>query len=89
MVKATYCSVKESFSKYLKMAHEGQEIVITKRGKPWARLMPMPPLEKPQKPKKAKKLDWSKVFERTRENFKGRKVEAVKTLLEMRDEERW
>jgi len=42
-----------------------------------------------EKPKKAKKLDWNKVFERTEEIFKGRKIDAVKTLLEMRDEERW
>ena len=86
MVKATSRSVHHAFSKYLTLAHEGQAIVITKRGKPWAILNPMPVPEKPQKPKK---LDWNKVFERTRENFKGRKVEAVKALLQMRDEERW
>jgi antitoxin (DNA-binding transcriptional repressor) of toxin-antitoxin stability system len=82
MVKATSRSVHHAFSKYLDLAHEGQQIVITKRGKPWAKLEPI-------KNEKPGKLDWEKVFQRTRENFKGRKVEAVKTLLKMRDEERW
>ena len=86
MVKATSRSVHHAFSKYLDQAHDGEQIVITKRGKPWATLNPLPA---PAPPKKAKKLDWNKVFERTRENFKGRQVEAVKALLEMRDEERW
>ena len=83
MVKATSRSVHHAFSRFLGLAHEGQQIVITKRGKPWARLMPIPPQEK------SRKVDWAPVFERTRKLFKGRKVEAVKALLEMRDEERW
>ena len=83
MVKATSRSVQHAFSKYLNQAHEGGEIVITKRGKPWARLMPIP-MEQT-----GRKVDWAPVFERTRKLFKGRTVEAVKTLLEMRDEERW
>jgi len=83
MVKATSRSVQHAFSKYLNQAHQGREIVITKRGKPWARLMPITPEET------ERKVDWAPVFERTRKLFKGRKVEAVKTLLEMRDEERW
>ena len=82
MVKATSRSVHHAFSKYLDMAHEGQQIVITKRGKPWAKLEPI-------QGEKPKKLDWNKVFERTRANFKGRKVDAVKALLKMREEERW
>lgn len=86
MVKATSRSVHHAFSKYLTMAHEGQEIVITKRGKPWATLTPIP---QPEKPKKPKKLDWNKVFQRTHENFKGRKVDAVKAYLKMREEARW
>ncbi len=83
MVKATSRSVHHAFSKYLTMAHEGQQIVITKRGKPWARLTPIPPSEKPRK------VDWAPVFERTRKLFKGRKVEAVKAYLKMREEARW
>ena len=82
MVKATSRSVHHAFSKYLDQAHAGQQIVITKRGKPWACLMPI-------KSDTPKKLDWNKVFDRTNENFKGRKVEAVKALLKLREEERW
>ncbi len=85
MIKATSRSVHHAFSKFLDQAHEGQQIVITKRGKPWAKLVPIPQPE----PEKPRKLDWNKVFERTHENFKGRKVEAVKALLKMRDEARW
>ncbi len=83
MVKATSRTVHHAFSKYLDMAHEGQQILITKHGKPWARLEPLPP------PAKPRKVDWEPIFERTRKLFKGRKVEAVKALLKMRDEERW
>ena len=86
MVTASSRSVHHAFSKYLTLAHEGQQIVITKRGKPWATLTPV---AAPGKAKKPKKLDWNKVFERTRENFKGRKVEAVKAYLQLREEARW
>jgi prevent-host-death family protein len=82
MVKASSRTVHHAFAKYLDQAHAGQSIVITKRGKPWATLEPI-------KTAKPKKLDWNKVFERTRENFKGKKVDAVKALLKMREEERW
>ena len=82
MVKATSRSVHHAFSRYLDLAHGGQQIVITKRGKPWAKLEPI-------KGEKPGKLDWEMVFQRTRENFKGRTVEAVNTLLKLREEERW
>jgi len=82
MVKATSRSVHHAFSKYLDLAHQGQQIVITKRGKPWAKLEPI-------ESKKPKKLDWNKVFQRTHENFKGRQVEAVNAYLKMREEARW
>ena len=86
MVKATVRTLHHDLAKYLDLAHEGQQIVITKRGKPWATIKPPP---SPEKPKKNKKLDWNKVFERTRENFKGRKVDAVQAYLKMREEARW
>jgi prevent-host-death family protein len=86
MIKVSARTAHHAFSKYLDLAHEGQEIVITKRGKPWATIGSAPAEARPNKPKK---LDWNKVFERTHEIFKGRKVDAVKTLLELRDEERW
>ncbi len=86
MVKVTSRSMHAAFSKYLDLAHAGQQIVITKRGKPWAALQPV---VSSKMEKRSRKVDWDKVFERTRKNFKGRTVEAVKTLLEMRDEERW
>jgi prevent-host-death family protein len=83
MVKATSRSVQHAFSKYLNQAHDGREIVITKRGKPWARLMPIPPEDS------ERKVDWGPVFERAREASGGRTYEAVKELLKMREEERW
>jgi prevent-host-death family protein len=83
MVKTTARSFHHDLAMYLDMAHQGQRIVITKRGKPWATLEPIPPSDKPRK------VNWEPVFERTRKLFKGRKVDAVKALLEMRDEERW
>lgn len=86
MVHATSRSVQHAFSKFLDRAHQGEQIIITKRGKPWATLTP---LSRSKSAKKPKKLDWNKVFERTKENFKGRQVEAVEALLKMREEARW
>jgi antitoxin (DNA-binding transcriptional repressor) of toxin-antitoxin stability system len=82
MVKATSRSVHHAFSKYLDLAHEGQQIVITKRGKPWARLSPLA-AEIP------KHVVWPDFIKRTRAIFKGRKINAVAELLKMREEERW
>ncbi len=84
MVKVSARAAHHAFAKYLDMAHQGQRIVVTKRGKPWAVLEPIA-----APAGKKKKVDWMPVFERTHKLFKGRKVEAVKALLEMRDEERW
>ena len=85
MMKTTTRELQHDLANFLEQAHEGQEIVVTKRGKPWARIVPMAA----EKPKKRKKLDWSKVFERTEENFKGRTVDAVSSYLKMREEARW
>ncbi len=34
---------KTNFSKLLEQAHAGQEIILAKAGKPYARLVPLPP----------------------------------------------
>jgi len=34
---------KTHFSRLLELAHAGQEIVVAKAGKPYARLVPLPP----------------------------------------------
>jgi len=34
---------KTHFSRLLEQAHAGQEIILAKAGKPYARLMPLPP----------------------------------------------
>ena len=34
---------KAQFSKLLEQAHAGQEIILTKAGKPYARMMPLAP----------------------------------------------
>ena len=86
VIKASSRTFHHDVAKYLDMAHSGESIVITKRGKVWATLSHTPATEQPKKPKK---LDWKKVFERTHENFKGRKVKAVEALLKMRAEARW
>jgi prevent-host-death family protein len=85
MVQATSRTVHHAFSKYLNMAHEGEEIVITKRGKPWATLTPMAK----KKAKKPRKVDWGPVFERAKIASGGRTYDAVNALLKMREEERW
>jgi prevent-host-death family protein len=83
MVKATSRSVQHAFSKFLDQAHEGQEIIITKRGKLWARLTPIPPEGKPRK------VVWPDIEKRAGAASKGRTFKAVEALLKMREEERW
>ena len=82
MVKATSRSVHHAFSKYLDLAHAGQQVLITKRGKPWATLEPIAA-------KIPKRVVWPDFVKRTRAIFKGRKINAVAELLRMREEERW
>ncbi len=83
MVKATSRSVHHAFSKYLDMAHAGQQIVITKRGKPWATLEPI------QSKTNARKVVWPDILKRARGASGGRTFKAVEALLKMREEERW
>jgi prevent-host-death family protein len=82
MVRTTTRELQHGLAKYLDMAHEGQPIVITKRGKPWARLSPLA-AEIP------KHIVWPDFTKRTRAIFKGRKINAVAQFLKMREEERW
>ncbi len=82
MVKATSRSVHHAFSKFLDQAHEGQEIVITKRGKPWAKLTPIPAK------KTERKVVWPDIVKRAQAISGGKKVEAVKSYLQLREEER-
>jgi prevent-host-death family protein len=41
---------KTHFSKLLERAHTGQEIILAKAGKPYARLMPLPPVVRQRLP---------------------------------------
>lgn len=41
---------KTHFSKLLEQAHAGQEIILAKAGKPYARLMPLAPPTSPRRP---------------------------------------
>ncbi|MFZ2124760.1 MAG: type II toxin-antitoxin system prevent-host-death family antitoxin [Rhodoferax sp.] len=41
---------KTHFSKLLELAHTGQEIILAKAGKPYARLMPLAPVESKRRP---------------------------------------
>jgi len=51
MVKASSRTVHHAFAKYLDLAHSGQKVVITKRGKAWATLAPVKRTPK-------RELDW-------------------------------
>ena len=82
MVKATSRSVHHAFSRFLDLAHEGQQVIITKRGRPWARLVPVPE-------ESSREVAWPDVAKRARAVSGGRKTGAVKALLQMREEERW
>jgi prevent-host-death family protein len=71
-----------AFSKYLDMAHEGQEVVVTKRGKPWATLKPIAAT-------KQRKVVWPDIVKRASEASGGRTFNAVAAYLKIREEEPW
>jgi prevent-host-death family protein len=54
---------KTNFSKLLELAHAGQEIILSKAGKPYARLMPLAPTPQARKPGRLPEIDTSKFFE--------------------------
>jgi prevent-host-death family protein len=81
MVKATSRTVHHEFKKYLDMAHAGQSVVITKRGKPWATLKPV----RMAKPKPKKKLDWGRVFRETEKIYGGKKLKVIESMLRERE----
>ena len=41
---------KTHFSKLLEQAHQGEEIIVAKAGKPYARLMPLADAPRPRRP---------------------------------------
>jgi prevent-host-death family protein len=54
---------KTQFSKLLEQAHAGQEIILAKAGKPYARMMPLAPAEPKRKRGRVKGIDDRKFFE--------------------------
>ena len=68
--------VRISLSKLLRAVKRGEEIVITDRRVPVARLVPYRPAGRPPLPSRAA----------LRAQFQGRGVEATRALLEERDE---
>ena len=53
---------KTHFSKLLEQAHAGQEIILAKAGKPYARLMPLAPSDFSRKPGRVPEIDDSGFF---------------------------
>ena len=54
---------KTNFSKLLEQAHAGQEIVLSKAGKPYARLVPLAPETQTRVPGRFPEIDTSSFFE--------------------------
>jgi prevent-host-death family protein len=54
---------KTNFSKLLELAHAGQEIILSKAGKPYARLMPLAPAMQKRIPGRLPEIDTSDFFE--------------------------
>jgi len=66
MNHATVRDLRYDFPAVLSQIEHGQEVVITKRGKVVARLMP------PAKTRKKKKIKWPDFVARIRENYGNR-----------------
>ena len=56
-------AAKTNFSKLLEQAHAGQEIILSKAGKPYARLMPLAATDSPRKPGGLPEIDTTHFFD--------------------------
>jgi prevent-host-death family protein len=54
---------KTHFSKLLEQAHAGQEIILSKAGKPYARLMPLERVDTARVPGRLPEIDTSQFFD--------------------------
>jgi prevent-host-death family protein len=54
---------KTQFSKLLEQAHAGQEIILAKAGKPYARMMPLAPATPNRRPGRVKAINDDAFFE--------------------------
>jgi prevent-host-death family protein len=54
---------KTNFSKLLELAHAGQEIILSKAGKPYARLMPLARVDRTRRPGRLPEIDTSQFFD--------------------------
>jgi prevent-host-death family protein len=54
---------KTNFSKLLEKAHAGQEIILSKAGKPYARLMPLARVDTARVPGRLPEIDTSQFFD--------------------------
>jgi len=54
---------KTQFSKLLEKAHAGEEIILAKAGKPYARMVPLAPAVTKRKPGRVPEIDDSAFFE--------------------------
>ena len=82
MVKAASRTVHHAFAKFLDLAYEGQQVLITRRGRPWARLVPLAS-------ETTRHVVWPDVAKRARAASGGRQAGAVQALIRMREEQPW
>jgi prevent-host-death family protein len=78
MKTATVRDLRNHYTGLLSWIAAGEEIVITRRGKPLARLVP-------ELPAKQKKVDWSKCPEVTRDRSGERVLSAKESLQLIKD----
>lgn len=74
MKTATVGEIQKNFARVLKEIHAGEEIVVTRRGKPVARIIPPAP---------ASNIEWPDFFEESIE-IKGKPLSGI--VLEGRED---
>ncbi len=79
MIKAGIKEARQNLTDYLNMVQAGEEVIITKRGEPIARISPF-------KKKPLRKLASHKVL---RDSIKAKGEPLSKTVIESRKEERY
>jgi len=85
MKTKTLREAQHNLSKIVGEVEGGEEITITRRGKPVVRIVPVAEKEDPF----ARQVDWVKSFRRIDEELKGLPKFEKNIVLEMREDERY
>jgi prevent-host-death family protein len=86
MKSYSVAEAKAKFSEVLQLAASGEEVRVTKHGKPYVRLLSTPNTE-PGGPQGLQKIDWARL-QRLRESLPKLDISAAELVRQIRDDGR-